>query len=132
MRTRRTKQEIEREQREAITAAQSEYFGGITKGEAIEVFKVLSVLAQVPGAKPPEPLTGHDVIWSSTLRVGDSVDKQVFSVQVTYKGVMFFLSADGDRGLQLPDSSFIPLENWDYQAARVAGRVTGESYGGYI
>jgi hypothetical protein len=127
---RRGKFEIERERDEAIAAATREYFGGITKGEAIEVFKVLSILAQFPGANPPEPLTGHEVIWSSTLRVGDSIAKQVFSVQVTYKGVMFFLSANGDRGLQLPDSSFIPLENWDYQAARVTARVTGGNYGG--
>lgn len=115
----RSKLDIQQEQKEAIIAAQNKYFGEITKGEAIEIFKVLSVLAQFPGAKPPEPLTDHDVIWSSTLRVGDSVNKQMFSVQVMYKGVIFFLSANGDRGLQLPDSSFISLENWDFHAMRL-------------
>jgi hypothetical protein len=124
----RRKLDIQREREEAITSAVCEYFGGITKGEAIEVFKVLSLLAQFPGAKPPEPLTGHDIIWSSCLRVGDTLDKQTFQVEVTYKGSRFILSANGDRGLQLPDSSFIPLENWDYQAARVAERVTGGIY----
>ena len=56
----RSKLDIQQERQETIIAAQNEYFGNITKGEAIEVFKVLSVLAQFPGAKPPEPLTDHD------------------------------------------------------------------------
>ncbi|MFM6519948.1 MAG: hypothetical protein ACKPIC_26535, partial [Microcystis panniformis] len=94
----RSKLDIQQERQETIIAAQNKYFGNITKGEAIEVFKVLSVLVQFPGAKPPEPLTDHDVVWSSTLRVGDSINKQMFSVQVTYKGLIFFLSANGDRG----------------------------------
>lgn len=119
----RSKLDIQQERQETIIAAQNKYFGNITKGEAIEVFKVLSVLVQFPGAKPPEPLTDHDVVWSSTLRVGDSINKQMFSVQVTYKGLIFFLSANGDRGLQLPDSSFISLENWDFHAIRVKNPV---------
>ena len=61
----------------------------------------------------------HDVVWSSTLRVGDSINKQMFSVQVTYKGLIFFLSANGDRVLQLPDSSFVSLDNWDFHAIRI-------------
>lgn len=130
MKTRRkTKRDSEREWEEAIAHAQTQFFGGVTKAEAIEVFKVLSVLAQFPGANPPEPLIGHEVIWSSTLRVGDSLAKQVFNVEVVYKGLLFVLTAQGDRGIQLPDSSFTTLESWDYQALRIANRITESFHG---
>lgn len=111
-----TRQQKRQAQQEAIAAAQSEFFGGISKHEAIDIFKVLAVLAQFPGATPPEPLTGCEVTWSSTLKVGDTLDKQRFTVQAIYKNMTFIYTALGDRVIQLPDSSFLNIESWDYQA----------------
>ena len=121
--SRRTRQQIEQERQQAIALAQSQFFGGITKEEAIEVFKVLAVLAQFPGATPPEPLQGCNVVWTSTLKVGDSLDKQVFDVQVDYKGRRFFYTSRQNRTIQLPDNTFMALESWDYQALRVVQQI---------
>jgi hypothetical protein len=66
--SRRTRQQIEQERQQAIALAQSQFFGGITKEEAIEVFKVLAVLAQFPGATPPEPLQGCNVVLDFYLK----------------------------------------------------------------
>lgn len=119
--TRRTKKQIEKQ--EVIAIAQEQFFGEITKQEAMDVFKTLAVLVQFPGAIPPEPLLGCDVIWTSTLKVGDSLDKQRFNVEVIYKQRRFIYTSLGDRVIQLPDSTFMNLESWDYQANLVANRV---------
>jgi hypothetical protein len=107
----------------AVAAALADYFAGVTKAEAEEVFKVLAMMASFPGATPPEPLVGCDVLWSSQLRVGDSLATQKFSVQVKYGQLLFkyFHSDDGVpvRGIQLPDSSHINFDNWDFHADRV-------------
>jgi hypothetical protein len=120
---RKTKQQKEAEKQQAIAAAQEKFFGGITKQEAIEIFKALAVLAQFPGANPPEPLSGCEVTWTSTMKVGDSLDRQVFDIQVRYKGLMFMYMGNHIRGIQLPNSSFINLESWDYQALLLTNRV---------
>lgn len=118
-----TRQKKEQAQQTAIAAAQSEFFGGISKQEAIDIFKVLAVLVQFPGAEPPEPLTGCVVKWTSVMSVGDTLDKQHFSIQVAYKNVTFIYTALGDRVIQLPDSSFLNMESWDYQALLLSNRV---------
>lgn len=115
-----TKQQKERQRQEAISLAQAKFFGGITKEEAGQVFKTLAVLAQFPGANPPEPLTDCEVVWTSVMRVGDSKDKQVFDVKVVYKGLLFHYTTTGEKGIQLPDSTFMTFESWDYQALLIA------------
>jgi hypothetical protein len=111
----------------AVAAALADYFGDVTKVEAEEVFKVLAMMAPFPGATPPEPLVGCDVLWSSELRVGDSLASQKFSVQVKYRKLFFNYSNPGDgvqiRGIQLPDSSHINFDNWDLHADRVEKRA---------
>jgi hypothetical protein len=108
---------------QAIAQAQSEFFGGITKEEALEVFKTLAVLKQFPGANPPEPLNGCYVHWTSTLEVGDTLDKQTFNVRAIYKGLTFDYTKTGERAMQLPDCTYIAFESWDYQALRIANIV---------
>lgn len=114
-----TRQQKEQIQQEAI----ADFFGGITKPEAIEIFKILAILAQFPGATPPEPLAGCEVKWSSVLSVGDTLSQQRFTVQAIYKNMTFIYTARGDRVIQLPDSSFLNLESWDYQALLLSNRV---------
>jgi hypothetical protein len=107
----------------AIDRARSKFFSGVTKLEAAEVFKLLSILSTFPGAVPPDPLSGCDVIWSSTLRVGDSIDKQVFDVQVTYRGLLFKHLSNGGSLIQLGDSTFMAFDNWDLEDDRLCKRV---------
>jgi hypothetical protein len=61
--------------------------------------------------------------WTSILKVGDSLDKQVFDVQVDYKGRRFFYTSRQNRTIQLPDNTFMALESWDYQALRVVQQI---------
>ena len=121
-RTRITKQEKERQRQKAIRLAQAEFFGGVTQEEAKVVFETLEELAQFPGANPPEPLKGLDVVWTSVMHVGDSHLKQAFDVEVNYKGLIFHYTKTGQRGIQLPDSTFMPFESWDYQAEGIANK----------
>ncbi len=121
-RKRRTKQEKEQQKKEAVAVAQAKFFGGITYQEASEVFKTLAILAQFPGANPPEPLQGKTVTWSSVMHVGDSKEDQVFNIQVVYKGLLFQYTAKKDRGIQLPDSTFMNFESWHYQALLIANQ----------
>jgi hypothetical protein len=114
--TKKDKQEITAS---AVVAALNDYFGGVTQAEAEEVFKVLAVIAQFPGSNPPEPLAGCDVIWQSTMRVGDSLTTQRFSVQVKYSKLLFkYANPDGEpiRGIQLPDSNHINFDTWKLHA----------------
>jgi hypothetical protein len=121
-RSRLTKKDKQAITASAVTAALADYFR-VTKAEAEEVFKVLAMMASFPGATPPEPLVGCDVLWSSELRVGDSLATQKFSVQVKYGQLLFNYFNPGDgvpiRGIQLPDSSHINFDNWDLHADRV-------------
>lgn len=117
-----SRQQKESERQKAIATAIAEFFGGITKEEALQVFKTLAVLAQFPGANPPEPLEGCDVVWTSVMHVGDSKEKQAFDVQVLYKKLLFHYTKTGERGIQLPDSTFMAFESWDYQALLIATR----------
>jgi hypothetical protein len=107
----------------AIDRARSEFFSGVTKLEAESVFKLLSILSTFPGAVPPEPLSGCKVIWSSTLRVGDSVENQVFDVQVTYHRLLFKYLSNGERVIQLSDSTLMTFDNWDFEDDRLSKRV---------
>ena len=107
----------------AVDRARSEFFSGVTKLEALEVFKLLSILSTFPGAVPPAPLSECNVIWSSTLRVGDSLDKQVFDVQVTHHRLLFKYLSNGGCLLQLGDSTFMAFDNWDLEDDRLCKRV---------
>ena len=107
----------------AIDRERSEFFSGVTKLEAESVFKLLSILSTFPGAVPPAPLSGCNVIWSSTLRVGDSLDKQVFDVQVTHRRLLFKYLSNGGCLLQLDDSTFMAFDNWDLEDDRLCKRV---------
>ena len=107
----------------AIDRARSEFFSGVTQSEATEVFKLLSILSTFPGAVPPDPLSGCDVIWSSTVRVGDSIEKQVFDVQVTYRRLLFKYLSNGGSLIQLSDSTFMAFANWDLEDERLCKRV---------
>ena len=119
---RRKTQAKEEEKQAAISQAIAHFFGGITKPEAHEVFKTLAVLVQFPGATPPEPLNGCKVWWTSTLRVGDMLDKQVFGVTAIYKGLTFEYTVNRDRVIQLPDSTFLNFESWNYQELLIKNR----------
>src|SRR5919202_697954 len=119
---RRKNQAKEEEKQFVISQAVSQFFGGVTKQEAHEVFKTLAVLAQFPGATPPEPLNGCEVCWTSTMRVGDALDKQVFGVTAIYKGITFEYTVNRDRVMQLPDSTFLNFESWDYQELLIKNR----------
>jgi hypothetical protein len=113
----------------AVAAALDNEFGGVTHAEAEEVFKVLAVIAQFPGSNPPEPLAGCDVIWQSTMRVGDTLATQRFSVQVKYSKLLFtYLNPNGEpiRGIQLPDSSHINFDSWKLHADRVEKRAISQ------
>ena len=44
----------------------SRFFGEVTNQEACEIFRILAILAQFPGATPPEPLNGYEIYWTST------------------------------------------------------------------
>jgi len=118
----RKKQQIEEERQAVISQAVAQFFGGVTKQEAHEVFKTLAVLVQFPGATLPEPLNGCEVWWTSTLRVGDTLDKQVFGVTSIYKGLTFEYTVNRDRIIQLPDSTFLNFESWDYQELLIKNR----------
>ena len=107
----------------AINRARSEFFSGVTKLEALEVFKLLSILSTFPGAVPPAPLSECNVIWTSTLKVGDSIDRQVFDVQVTYSGLLFKHLSNGGSLIQLGDSTFMAFNNWDLEDDRLCKRV---------
>jgi hypothetical protein len=107
----------------AIDRARSEFFSGVTKSEAAEVFKLLSILSTFPGAIPPEPLSDCDVIWSSTLKVGDSIAQQVFDVQVTYRRLSFRYLSNGGRVIQLNDSTLMGFDNWDLEEEKLSKRV---------
>jgi hypothetical protein len=119
---RRKNQAKEEERQAVISQAVAQFFGGVTKQEAHEVFKTLAVLAQFPGAAPPEPLNGCEVWWTSTMRVGDALDKQVFGVTAIYKGITFEYTTNRDRVMQLPDSTFLNFESWDYQELLIKSR----------
>ena len=106
-----------------IAQARSEFFSGVTKSEAAEVFKLLSILSTFPGALPPEPLSGCKVIWDSTMRVGDSIEKQLFDVKVIYHQLLFIYTASGNCAIQLGDSSFMAFDNWDLEDERLCKRV---------
>ncbi len=112
-----------RQRQAAIDRARSEFFSGVTKSEAAEVFKLLSMMSTFPGSVPPEPLSGCNVIWSSTLRVGDSIDRQVFDIQVTHRRLLFKYLANGERVIQLGDSTFMAFDNWDLEDDRLCKRV---------
>ena len=107
----------------AIDRERSEFFSGVTKLEAESVFKLLSILSTFPGAVPPAPLSECNVIWSSTLKVGDSIDKQVFDVQVTHRRLLFKYLSNGGRLIQLGDSTFMAFDNWDLEDERLCKRV---------
>jgi hypothetical protein len=119
---RRKNQAKEEERQAVISQAVAQFFGGITKQEAHEIFKTLAVLVQFPGATPPEPLNGCDVWWTSTMRVGDALDKQIFGVTAIYKGLTFEYTVNRDRVIHLPDSSFMNFESWDYQELLIKSR----------
>ena len=119
---RRKNQAKEEEKQAAISQAVAQFFGGVTQQEAHEVFKTLAVLAQFPGAMPPEPLNGCDVWWTSTMRVGDTLDKQVFGITAIYKGLTFQYTANRDRVIQLADSTFMNYESWNYQELLIKKR----------
>jgi hypothetical protein len=106
-------------QNAAIDRARSEFFSGVTKSDAAEVFKLLSMMSTFPGSTPPEPLLGCEVIWSSMLRVGDSIDRQVFDVQVTYRGLLFKHLSNGGSLIQLSNSTFMAFANWDLEDERL-------------
>lgn len=107
----------------AIDRARSEFFSGVTQSEAAEVFKLLSILSTFPGAVPPDPLSECDVIWSSTVRVGDPIDRQVFEVQVTYRRLLFKCLSNGGSLIQLSDSTFMAFANWELEDERLCKRV---------
>ena len=107
----------------AIDRARSEFFSGVTKLEAESVFKLLSILSTFPGAVPPAPLSECNVIWTSTLKVGDSIDRQVFDVQVTYSGLLFKHLSNSGSLIQLGDSTFMAFNNWDLEDDRLCKRV---------
>lgn len=119
---RRKNQAKEEEKQAVISQAVTQFFGGVTKQEAHEVFKTLAILAQFPGATPPEPLNGCEVWWTSTMRVGDALDKQVFCVTTIYKGLTFEYTVNRDRVIQLADSTFMNYESWDYQELLIKNR----------
>jgi hypothetical protein len=119
---RRNKSKESEEKQAVISQAVANFFGGITKSESHEVFKTLAVLVQFPGATPPEPLNGCKVWWTSTLRVGDTLDKQVFGVTTIYKGLTFEYTVNRDRVIHLPDSTFLNFESWDYQELLIKNR----------
>jgi hypothetical protein len=129
-RSRLTKQDKQAITARAVAAALADYFGFVTKAEAEEVFKVLAMMAAFPGATPPEPLVGCDVLWSSELRVGDSLATQNFSVQVKYGQLLFNYFHPGNgvpiRGIQLPDSSHINFDNWELHADRIEKRAISQ------
>lgn len=50
----------------------------------------LRLLAQSPGAAPSAPLQGCPIVWSSILKVGDSLAHQSFDVQADYNSLRFF------------------------------------------
>jgi|GEM_PF-6362445 len=107
----------------AIDRARSEFFSGVTKSEAAEIFKLLSILSSFPGAVPPAPLSEYNVIWTSTLKVGDSIDRQMFDVQVVYCKLLFKYLSNGGHLIQLGDSSFMAFDNWDLEDDRLRKRV---------
>ncbi len=111
------------DRQKAIDRARSEFFSGVTKLEALEVFKLLSILSTFPGAVPPEPLSECKVIWSSTIRVGDSIDRQVFDVKVVYRRLLFNYLSNGERVIQLSDSTLMAFDNWDLEEERLSKRV---------
>jgi hypothetical protein len=120
--SRRTKKAIQEQKEAIIFEAINRFFGGITKKEAHDVFKTLAVLSQFPGAAPPEPLNGCEIWWTSTMKVGDALDKQIFSVTAIYKDVKFEYTANRDRVMQLPDSTFMNFESWSYQELLIRNR----------
>ena len=107
----------------AIDRARSEFFSGVTKSEAAEIFKLLSILSSFPGAVPPAPLSECNVIWTSTLKVGDSIDRQMFDVQVVYCKLLFQYLPNGGDLIQLGDSTFMAFDNWDLEDDRLCKRV---------
>lgn len=126
--TRITKKEKLEITAKLVTEALAEYFGGIAKEEATEVFKVMAMMSKYPGVEPPEPLVGCSVLWTSEIRVGETLASQIFSVQAKYKQVTFNYSERGGglepiRGMQLPDSSSINFDNWDLHSDRVEKRT---------
>jgi hypothetical protein len=112
------------EKQAAIQQAVERFFGGVTKEEAHEVFRTLAVLAQFPGAVPPEPLNGCEIHWTSTLKIGDTLDKQIFGVTAIYKGLTFEYTANRNRVMQLPDGTFMNFEAWDYQELLLTNRCS--------
>ncbi|MCH2246558.1 MAG: hypothetical protein MK111_18330 [Crocosphaera sp.] len=118
------KQQRQKElQQDLIAKSQAEFFGYITKEEATKIFGILSVLSQFPGSAPPEPLTNCDITWTSTMKVGDSLDTQKFTVQAIYKDMTFIYTPSGSQTIHLPDSSFMNMMAWDYHAMLIANRI---------
>ncbi len=106
-----------------IAKTQAEFFGYITKEEATNIFGILSVLSQFPGSSPPEPLTNCDITWTSTMKVGDSLETQKFTVQAIYKEMTFIYTPLGSQTIRLPDGSFMNMMAWDYHAMLIANRI---------
>lgn len=116
-----------RQRKEAEIAQEVDrFFGGVTNQEACEIFRILAILAQFPGATPPEPLTGYEIYWTSTMKVGDTLDKQLFDVSVIYKGLRFEYTASRQRVMQLPDSTLMNYESWSYQELLIRNRYSGK------
>ena len=54
--------------------------------------------------------------------MGDSIDKQVFDVQFTHRGLLFKHLSNGGRLIQLGDSTFMAFDNWDLEDDRLCKR----------
>ena len=121
--TKLKKLEKEAQKEAVISQAIAQFFGGITKQEAIEVFNTLAILVQFPGTTTLEPLIGCEVTWTSTIKLSETLDKQLFTVvTVIYKGLTFSYSTNRDKIIQLPDSSFLPFESWNYHELLIRNR----------
>jgi hypothetical protein len=93
----------------------NQWIGGLNKKSLKNVNKrslSLMLLAQSPGATPSAPLQGCPIVWSSILKVGDSLAHQSFDLQADYKSLRFFYTSQHNYTIQLPDTSFMALESW--------------------
>lgn len=112
-----------KQQKEAVISQEIDrFFGGVSNQKAYEVLGTLALLVQFPGATPPEPLNGCEVWWTSTMKVGDILDKQLFNVSVIYKSLTFEYTANRQRIMQLPDSTLMNYESWSYQELLIRNR----------
>ena len=115
--TEKRQQAIAKDAASLTATAQSEFFGGVSVRKKRSLS--LRLLAQSPGAAPSAPLQGCPVVWSSILKVGDSLAHQSFDLQADYKSLRFFCTSQHNHTIQLPDTSFMALESWDYSALRI-------------